>query len=225
MFRKRFFFISKELQLIRRITVNRVVPCTSETRCTNSSVLLKKKNPQGKRREKRKQGARLVEALKSHITQIQNFISGKLQSPQRITKSFFTYQKITISKVVLHISKNYNQQSHSSHQSTPSQGKNHKKGKEKEKEKGKEKENEKEKKRRRRKRKRGMGRKEGRTGIMDKAGLKSFPFEAYRPLRIRSPVQFHQWAELWNNITPTAGKLGKNKTPTNSKVEKPSAGP
>ena len=65
----------------------------------------RKENPQGKRREKRKQGARLVEALKSHITKIQNFISEKLQSPHRITKSFFTSQKITIGKVVLRISK------------------------------------------------------------------------------------------------------------------------
>ena len=35
--------------------------------------------------------------------------------------------------------------------------------------------------RRRRKRKGGIGSKEGRTGIMEKAGLKSFPSEAYRP--------------------------------------------
>ena len=40
-----------------------------------------KEKPTRKRREKRKQGARLVEALKSHKTQIQNFISRKLQSP------------------------------------------------------------------------------------------------------------------------------------------------
>ena len=44
-------------------------------------------------REKRKQGAQLVEALKSHITRIHNFISGKLQSPLRITKYFFTSKK------------------------------------------------------------------------------------------------------------------------------------
>ena len=50
--------------------------------------------------------------------------------------------------------------------------------------------------RRRRKRKGGIGRKEGRTGIMEKTGLKSFPSEAFRPLRIRSPVQFLQWAGL-----------------------------
>ena len=42
---------------------------------------------------------------------------------------------------------------------------------------------------------------------MDKAGLKSFPSEAYRPLRIHSPVQFHQWARLGNNTTPTRGKI------------------
>ena len=109
----------------------------------------------------RNQGAQLVEALKSHITQIQNFISGKLHSPQRITKSFFTSQKITISKVVLHISKNYNQQSRSSHWPTPSQGKNHEKGKEKEKEKGKEKEKEKEKRKEKEKEKRGDREKRG----------------------------------------------------------------
>ena len=47
----------------------------------------------------------MVETLKSHITQIHKFISGKLQSPQRIKKYFFTSQKITINKVVLCISK------------------------------------------------------------------------------------------------------------------------
>ena len=60
---------------------------------------------------------------------------------------------------------------------------------------------------------------------MEKAGLKSFPSEAYRPLRIRSPVQFLQWAGLGNNTTPTGGKLGKNTTPTNSRAKEPSAGP
>ena len=79
MFHKRLFFISKGLQLIQRITVNGAVLCTSETSGTNSSLLL--------------------------ITHIQNFISGKLQSSQRVTKSFFTSKKkiTTISKAVLHI--------------------------------------------------------------------------------------------------------------------------
>ena len=148
---------------MQRITVNGAVSCTLETSSTNNSLLIIKKNQQGKRREKIKQG--------------------KLQSPQRITKSFFTSQKITISKVVLYISKNYNLQSRSSHRPTPSQGKNHKKGKEKKMTKGKRKRRRKRKRKKRRKRKRrrrrkrkwGIGRKEGRTGIMEKAGLKSFP--------------------------------------------------
>ena len=42
---------------------------------------------------------------------------------------------------------------------------------------------------------------------MEKARLKSFPPKAYCPLRIRSPVQFHQWAGLGNNTTPTGGKI------------------
>ena len=203
---KRLFFISKELQLKQWITVNRVVPCTLETSGTNSSLLLKKKNPQGKRREKRKQGARLVEALKSHITQIHNFISGKLQSPQRITKYFFTSQKkkiITISRVVLHIGQ------YPVKAKTTRKRKNRRMRKKRRKRKG----------RRRRKRK------EGRKRIMEKAGLKSFPSEAHRPLRICSPVQFLQWAGLGNNTTPTRGKLGKNTTPTNSRAEEPSASP
>ena len=43
---------------------------------------------------------------------------------------------------------------------------------------------------------------------MEKAGLKSVPSEAYRPLRIRSLVQFHQWAGLGNNTTPIEGGGG-----------------
>ena len=53
MLHKRLFFISKGLQLIQRITVNGVVPHTLETSGANSSLLFRKKNPQGKRREKR----------------------------------------------------------------------------------------------------------------------------------------------------------------------------
>ena len=106
----------------------------------------------------------MVEALKSHKTQIQNFILGKLQSPQRITKSFFTSQKTIISKVVLHISKNYNKQICSSHRPTPSQGKNHKKEKEKEKETDKEKMKEKEKEKRGDREKRGEDRNNGESG-------------------------------------------------------------
>ena len=116
MFYKRLFFISKELQLVQRITVNKVVPYTSETSGTNSSLLLRKKNPQEKRREKRKQGARLVEALKSHITHIQMFSKkfyfhfkenyNHLRKLQ-LTKSFSTPQKITISKAFPYISRHY----------------------------------------------------------------------------------------------------------------------
>ena len=69
--------------------------------------------------------------------------SDKYTHFQRIVLLFQLSQKITISKVVLYISENYNQQRHSSHWPTPSQGKNHKKGKEKkEKEKEGERENE-----------------------------------------------------------------------------------
>ena len=53
MFHKRLFFILKELQLTQRITVNGAVPYTLETSSTNSSLLLKKKNPQGKRKGER----------------------------------------------------------------------------------------------------------------------------------------------------------------------------
>ena len=40
----------------------------------------------------------MTKLLKSHITQIQNFITGRLQSPQRITKSFFASQKLQLAK-------------------------------------------------------------------------------------------------------------------------------
>ena len=60
------------------------------------------------------------------------------------TRTKFHCREVTITsknyKIILYISKNYNQQSCSSHRPTPSQGKHHKKGKEKEKERGKEKE-------------------------------------------------------------------------------------
>ena len=138
-----------------------------------------------KRREKRKQGARLVEARKSHITQIHNLISGKLQSPQRITKYFFTSQKkITISRAVFHIGQHPIKAKTTRKRKKGRKGKNRKKKRNRKKRKGKKRR----KGRRKRKRKGGIGRKEGRTGIMEKAGLKSFPSEAYRPLRIRSSI-------------------------------------
>ena len=147
----------------------------------------KEKNPQGKRREKRKQGARLVEALKSHITQIQNFISGKLQSPQRITKCFFTSQKITISKVVLHISKKLQLAKPFFTSQHPVKAKTTRKRKRRKRRK-REKEKKKEKRKEKEKEKRGDREKIGEEGIMEKARLKSSLFEEYRPLRIRSPV-------------------------------------
>ena len=138
MFHKRLLFISKELQLIQRITVNGAVPCTSKTSGTNSSLLLIKKNPQGKKREEKARSSVGRNFEKSHNTN---------------TK--FHFRDVTITsedyKIFLYISENYNQQSHSPHfknynqQSlsyisrsqpiNPSQGKNHKKGKEKRKEK------------------------------------------------------------------------------------------
>ena len=172
-FTKRLFFISKELQLIQRIIVNRAVPYTSETSGTNSSLLMRKKNLQGKRREKRKQGARLVEALKSHITQIQMFSK----------KLYFHFKEVTITsedyKIFLYISENYNQQSRSLHLKKLQSAKpfptsiDHDRPtlvKEKTTRKGK------------RNRKGGRRGKEGRTSIMEKAGLKSVPSKAYRPL-------------------------------------------
>ena len=217
MFYKSWFVILKELQLTWRTTCNGAVPCTLETSGTNSSLLLKKKDPQGKTREKRKQGARLVEALKSRITQIHNFISGKLQSPQRITnlslhlrklqsaRSFSASQKKKLQSVESFFT-SANTQSRQKPQERERKGERENEG-EGERENG------------------GIGIKEERTGIMEKAGLKIFPSEAYRPLRIRSLFQFLQWAGLGNNTTPTGGKLGKNTTPTNSRAEEPSAGP
>ena len=141
------------------------------------------------------------------------FLYKKLQS----TKSFSTSQKkkITISKVVLHISKKKNLQSAKLFFTLA----NSQKEKEKEKEKKNEKRKEEE------KDKRGDREKRGEEGIMEKAGLKSFPSEVYSPLRIRSPVQFHQWAGLGNNTIPTGRKVRKNTTHTNSRAEKPSVGP
>ena len=75
--------------------------------------------------------------------------------------------------------------------------------------------------RRRRKRKGMRGRKEGRKGIMEEAGLKNIPSEAYRPLRICSLVQFHQWVGLGNNTIPIREELGKNTTPINGRLSKP----
>ena len=67
-------------------------------------------------------------------------------------------------------------------------------------------------------------RKEGRKGIIEETGLKNIPSEAYRPLRRCSPVQFHQWAGLGNNKTPTGEELAKNTTPTNGRTSKPNVG-
>ena len=71
--------------------------------------------------------------------------SDKYTHFQKTVLLFRLSRKITISKVVLYILENYNQQSRSLHRPTLSQGKNHKKRKEKRKEKEKMKEKEKEK--------------------------------------------------------------------------------
>ena len=104
---------------------------------------------------------------------MQNFITGKLQSPQRVTKYFFTSQK---SQIVKPFFTSANIRSRQSHKKEKEKGR----GKENEKEKEKEKEREKEKEKKRKERRK---RKEKRT---EKAGLKIFPFEARRPLRIHS---------------------------------------
>ena len=77
--------------------------------------------------------------------------SDKYTRFQKTVLLFQLSQKITISKAVLYISENYNQQIRSLHRPTPSQGKNPKKGKEKMKEKRKGKGRRKRKGRRRRK--------------------------------------------------------------------------
>ena len=116
----------------------------------------------------------------------------KLQSP----KLFYNQKShFTISKAVLYISGNYNQQSLSLHQlfSTSQKitiGQPQSRQKPQEIEKEGEGEGERKKGRRRRKRKGRRGRKrkgmrrrnEGRKGITEEAGLKNIPFEEYRPL-------------------------------------------
>ena len=140
--------------------------------------------------------------------------SDKYTHFQKTVLLFQMSQKITISKAIPYISRNYNQQSLSLHQpfstsqkimmGNPSQGKNHKKEKEKEKRKMKEKEKmkaknkekkrskKKEKKRSKKneKEKRSENEKRGKKSIMEEAGLKNIPSEEYR-LRICSPFQFH----------------------------------
>ena len=174
---------------------------------------------------------------------------GRSSEKSHNTNPKFHFKEVIITsedyKIFLYISENYNQQSRSLHlkklQSSKSffklannQSRQKPQEIEREIEGEREREREGERARERRgerenegegERKGGIGRKEGRIGIMEKAGLTSFPSEAHRPLRIRSPVQFHLWAGLGNNTIPTGGKLGKNTTPTNSKEEKLSAGP
>ena len=100
---------------------------------------------------------------------MKNFITGKLQSPQKVTKYFFTSQKLQIAKPFF---ASANIRSRLSHK------------KEKEKGRGKDKEEEKEIERKReKKRKKRRNRKEKRT---EKVGLKNFSFEARCPLRIHS---------------------------------------
>ena len=124
-----------------------------------------RKNPQGKRREKREQGARLEEALKKSHNTNTKFHCREVTITSEDYKIFLCISKITISKTILHIDQH------------PVKAKTTRKGKRKRRREGKKK----------KKRKR----KEKRT---EKSGLKSSPFEAHRPLRIRSLAQFHQWA-------------------------------
>ena len=49
---------------------------------------------------------------------------------------------------------------------------------------------------------------------IEKAVLKMFFFKVHRLLRMHSLPRLHHRTGLWNNITPTKGKLGKNTTPT-----------
>ena len=79
------------------MTFNEVVPNILETSGTNSSLLLRKEKPTRKMKRESKELS-WQNLLKSHIIQIQNFIAGKLQSPQRVTKSFFTSQKLQLAK-------------------------------------------------------------------------------------------------------------------------------
>ena len=135
----------------------------------------------------------------------------KLQS----AKSFSTSPKPPSTSTVLYIPEDHDRP-------TPVKAETTRKGKRKRKGKGRRKR--KGRRRRRRKRKGMRWRKEGRKGIMEEAGHKNIPSEAYRPLRICSPVQFHQWAKLGNNTTPTREELGKNTTPTNGRTSKPNVG-
>ena len=127
------------------------------------------KNPQGKRREKREQGARLTEALKKSHNTNTKFHYREVTITSEDYKIFLCISKITISITILHIGQH------------PVKEKTTRKGKRKKRREGKKK----------RKRKKIRKMKEKRT---KKAGLKSFLFEAHRPLRIRSLAQFHQWA-------------------------------
>ena len=95
-FVKRLCFISKKLRLIQRITVNGVVPCTSETSGTNSSLLLKKKTH--KKKKKRKEKAR------SSV--------GRSFEKSHNTNTKFHFRDVTITsrdyKIFLYILENYN---------------------------------------------------------------------------------------------------------------------
>ena len=128
-----------------------------------------RKNPQGKRREKIEQGARLAEALKKAHNTNTKFHCREVTITLEDYKIFLYISKITISKTILHIGQH------------PVNVKTTRKGKRKRRREGKKK----------RKRKKRRKRKEKRT---EKEGLKSFPLEAHRPLRICSLAQFHQWA-------------------------------
>ena len=62
-----------------------------------------RKNPQGERREKREQGARLAEALKKSYNTNTNFHCREVTITLEDYKIFLCISKITINKTILHI--------------------------------------------------------------------------------------------------------------------------
>ena len=112
--------------------LNNIVPSTSETSNTHRvPYSSERKNPQGKIRGKRKQGARFPETLKkSHNTNTE-FHYKEVTITSKGYKISLCISKITIRKTILHIGQHPVK--------TKATGKRKKKGREKEKEKEKEK--------------------------------------------------------------------------------------
>ena len=169
--------MSKELNTVKYRELHSTKPFLLPLRQAAQTVLYspERKKPTRKKKKKTEQGARLAEALKKSNNINTKFHCKEVTITSKDYKIFLCISKITISKTKI------------SHRPTTSQGQNHKKWRDKEKEREKEKERGKEKEKEKYKKKS----KEKRT---KKAGLESFPFEAHRPLRIRSLSQFHQWA-------------------------------